>query len=182
MRFNQSQSRAIDHFRVPSLVLAGPGSGKTAVITYRVKNLIEKYHIPPCKILVLTFSKAAAREMEERFFSLQTTDVKKENRPVFGTFHGFFFSVLRSVENNGQKKVLSSANKRMLLQEACIRLHIDQENHAGMRAQRAEMLVEILFGQHVGRSPFIGGKEDRVAVSGKPLPHLCQRFDRLGRY
>ncbi|MBR2842785.1 MAG: UvrD-helicase domain-containing protein [Lachnospiraceae bacterium] len=126
MRFNQSQSRAIDHFRGPSLVLAGPGSGKTAVITYRVKNLIKKYHIPPCKILVLTFSKAAAREMEERFFSLQTTDVKKENRPVFGTFHGFFFSVLRSVENNGQKKVLSSAKKRILLQEECIRLHIDQ--------------------------------------------------------
>ncbi len=127
MRFNQSQSRAIDHFRGPSLVLAGPGSGKTAVITYRVKNLIEKYHIPPCKILVLTFSKAAAREMEERFFSLQTTGVKKENCPVFGTFHGFFFSVLRSVDNNGQKKVLSSAKKRMLLQEECIRLHIDQE-------------------------------------------------------
>ena len=66
--------------------------------------------------------------MEERFFSLQTTDVKKENRPVFGTFHGFFFSVLRSVENNGQKKVLPSAKKRMLLQEECIRLHIDQED------------------------------------------------------
>ena len=127
MRFNQSQSRAIDHFRGPSLVLAGPGSGKTAVITYRVKNLIEKYHIPPCKILVLTFSKAAAREMEERFFSLYTAGVKEDNRPIFGTFHGFFFSVLRSFENNGPKKVLSSAKKRILLQEEGMRLHINQE-------------------------------------------------------
>ncbi len=127
MRFNQSQSRAIDHFRGPSLVLAGPGSGKTAVITYRVKNLIEKYHIPPCKILVLTFSKAAAREMEERFFSLHSAGISKENCPLFGTFHGFFFSVLRSYESNGPNKVLSSAGKRRLLQEEGMRLHINQE-------------------------------------------------------
>ncbi len=128
MRFNQSQSRAIDHFRGPSLVLAGPGSGKTAVITYRVKNLIEKYHIPPCQILVLTFSKAAAMEMEERFFSLQSTGVSKENLPVFGTFHGFFFSVLRSFEKDGQKKILPSSQKRRLLQEEGMRLQIGQED------------------------------------------------------
>lgn len=130
MRFNQSQSRAIDHFRGPSLVLAGPGSGKTAVITYRVKNLIEKYHIPPRQILVLTFSKAAAQEMEARFLSLQTDNVMEKGSPVFGTFHGFFFSILRSYEKSGQKKILSSAQKRMLLREEGMRLGITQEEES----------------------------------------------------
>lgn len=126
MRFNQSQSRAIDHFQGPCLVLAGPGSGKTAVITYRVKNLITKYHIPPEKILVLTFSKAAAEEMEERFFALRQDGLQQDGRPTFGTFHGFFLSVLRSPGGLGQEKILSTSEKQTLLRELAASLSIDQ--------------------------------------------------------
>lgn len=70
------------------LVLAGPGSGKTAVITHRTKNLITKHHVKPSEILVITFTKAAANEMKERFNSL----MKDERVNVsFGTFHAVFF-------------------------------------------------------------------------------------------
>ena len=58
--FSKSQEMAIAHFRGPAIVLAGPGSGKTTVITHRVKNLIQKNHVDPTKILVVTFTKAAA--------------------------------------------------------------------------------------------------------------------------
>ena len=128
MRFNQSQSRAIDHFKGPALVLAGPGSGKTAVITYRAKKLIEKYHIPPDKILVLTFSRAAAKEMQERFFSLQAEKASGSDHPVFGTFHGFFFSLLRSYDGQKDKKILSPERKRMLLRDEAIRLCLDGDD------------------------------------------------------
>ena len=65
--FNKPQSEAITHGKGPALILAGPGSGKTLVITQRVKNLIEKQHIRPSNILVITFTKAAATQMKERF-------------------------------------------------------------------------------------------------------------------
>ncbi len=66
--------------------------------------------------------------MEERFFSLPMSDNLENNRPVFGTFHGFFFSVLRSFENNGQKRILSGERKRILLREEGMRLQIGQED------------------------------------------------------
>ena len=69
-RYNDSQVKAIGHFNGPCLTLAGPGSGKTAVITERTKNLITKYHVNPSNILVITFTKAAALEMKTRFLSL----------------------------------------------------------------------------------------------------------------
>ena len=58
MRFNEAQQEAVDFYQGPCLTLAGPGSGKTAVITHRTKNLIEKYGVSPSEILVVTFTRA----------------------------------------------------------------------------------------------------------------------------
>ena len=79
MNFNKAQLGAIEHKDGAMLVLAGPGSGKTAVITHRTKNLITKHHVKPSEILVITFTKAAANEMKERFNSL----MKDERVNVF---------------------------------------------------------------------------------------------------
>ena len=67
MGFNEAQTKAICHKNGPAMVLAGPGSGKTLVITRRVEYLIKKYGVRPEQILVITFTKAAAKEMRERF-------------------------------------------------------------------------------------------------------------------
>ena len=67
MNYNKSQQQAIRHKDGPMLVLAGPGSGKTAVITQRTKQLIEYENIDPSNILVITFTRAAAQEMKQRF-------------------------------------------------------------------------------------------------------------------
>lgn len=92
MNFNKAQLGAIEHKDGAMLVLAGPGSGKTAVITHRTKNLITKHHVKPSEILVITFTKAAANEMKERFNSL----MKDERVNVsFGTFHAVFFMILK---------------------------------------------------------------------------------------
>ena len=92
MNFNKAQLGAIEHKDGAMLVLAGPGSGKTAVITHRTKNLITKHHVKPSEILVITFTKAAADEMKERFNSL----MKDERVNVsFGTFHAVFFTILK---------------------------------------------------------------------------------------
>ena len=90
MNYNQSQQTAILHKGGPMLLLAGPGSGKTAVITQRTTQLINEYNVDPANILVITFTKAAANEMKQRF--LRQMGVAKT--PVtFGTFHAVFFII-----------------------------------------------------------------------------------------
>ncbi|MCD7738619.1 MAG: UvrD-helicase domain-containing protein [Lachnospiraceae bacterium] len=90
-QFTPAQERAIDHFTGPALVLAGPGSGKTLVITERVCRLIEKQKVDASRILVITFTKAAAVQMEERF-----SRKMPQERPWFGTFHSFFYFILKT--------------------------------------------------------------------------------------
>ena len=70
MNFNKEQQQAVSHKDGALLVLAGPGSGKTAVITHRTQKLIREYQVAPSSILVVTFTKAAARQMRERFLRL----------------------------------------------------------------------------------------------------------------
>ena len=67
MNADDNQIAAIKHGDGPALVTAGPGSGKTFVLTKRVQYLIQILGVPPKEILVLTFSKKAADEMKERF-------------------------------------------------------------------------------------------------------------------
>ena len=67
MDFNSAQLEAIRHKNGPMMVLAGPGSGKTTVLTERLKYLTEKAGVSPESILVITFTAAAADEMEKRY-------------------------------------------------------------------------------------------------------------------
>ena len=69
MEFNDAQRAALSHKEGPMMVLAGPGSGKTTVITHRIQRLLEQ-GVSPSGILVITFTKAAAAEMKERFLKL----------------------------------------------------------------------------------------------------------------
>ena len=67
MKRNPSQKRAIAHLSGPMMVLAGPGSGKTSVTVERIAYMTKECGISPASILVVTFSRAAAKEMKERF-------------------------------------------------------------------------------------------------------------------
>lgn len=97
------------------MVLAGPGAGKTFVITNRVKTLIDEYGVSPEKILVVTFSKAAAIEMKERFDAM----VDGRHLPVrFGTFHSVFFQILRAAYSYEAKDIATPALKYRFLEEA----------------------------------------------------------------
>lgn len=87
MAFSDTQTQAIAHKDGPALVLAGPGSGKTTVITNRIVTLLERYHIPGSRILVITFTRAAAQEMQSRFFTLY----QKRNARLWRTLHGRYF-------------------------------------------------------------------------------------------
>lgn len=109
---NEAQCRAITHGAGAMLVLAGPGSGKTFVVTQRIKYLIEHHHVKPEDILVITFTKAAATEMQERFAKLN----EGRNYPVhFGTFHSIFFQILRHTYRFTAQNIIREGDKYRLL-------------------------------------------------------------------
>lgn len=114
MECNKEQKEAIMHRDGPAMVLAGPGAGKTYVITNRVKALIDEYGVKPEQILVVTFSKAAAVEMKQRFEML----TGGRRLPVrFGTFHSVFFQILRLAYHYEVKDIATPALKYRFLEE-----------------------------------------------------------------
>ena len=88
MILSEAQSEAVLHMDGPALCIAGPGSGKTAVIVNRTENLI-KAGVEPKGILVVTFAKAAARSMEERFFSMTGISGVR-----FSTIHSVCYNII----------------------------------------------------------------------------------------
>ncbi len=109
------------------LVLAGPGSGKTSVITHRIKYLTEDANIDPSKILVITFTKAAAHEMELRFAGL----IGRSNTSVtFGTFHAVFFRILKFAYGYNSSNIISEELQRKAISEIIAAHHfeINDEN------------------------------------------------------
>ena len=153
MQENKQQQRAIAHNTGPALILAGPGSGKTFTTVERVRYLIEVHHADPSHILVITFTKAAARQMRDRFFA------RMDNQffPVtFGTFHAVFFHILKTSCHYNGSSILKEKEKREYLRAALLTLpkkfyaqndgKMDQEWEQGL-------LSEIGFIKNIGKLP-----------------------------
>lgn len=97
MIFDNEQKRAIKHLNGPLLLIAGPGAGKTATMVERLHNMIIESEINPDRILVITFSRAAATEMKSRFYKrVNNLDYDVH----FGTFHSIFLKMLKHYFGN----------------------------------------------------------------------------------
>ncbi|MBP3577096.1 MAG: UvrD-helicase domain-containing protein, partial [Lachnospiraceae bacterium] len=147
MRFNEAQQQAIAHGEGPMLVLAGPGSGKTAVITRRVLELT-KQGIAPGNILVITFTKAAATEMQERFERLQKDEnqVNIKGRVNFGTFHAVFFKILKYAYQWDASNIIREEVSNQLLSDLIRKLDMEIEDERefidGIRTEISKIKTE----------------------------------------
>lgn len=122
MKLNRGQDEAIKHGNGPCMVLAPPGSGKTLIVTERTRYLIEESGVRPDQILVITFTRFAAREMKERFERLTAG----KNYPVtFGTFHSIFYGILKCAYGIGANNLMSEKESSVLLQEVLDRTDIE---------------------------------------------------------
>ena len=125
VNFNEAQRKAIMHEKGAALVLAGPGSGKTRVITYRTKYLIEHYGVDPSVILVITFTKAAAMEMKQRFQAM--TD-RKYVTVSFGTFHAVFFGILRHAYGYSADNIIREEQRIRFFKEEISHMDLEIED------------------------------------------------------
>lgn len=125
---NPRQKEAVETINGPLLILAGPGSGKTRVLTHRIAYLIQK-GIQPENILAVTFTNKAAGEMKRRIVQLVQN---VQNIPFIGTFHAFCLRVLRKeIKNLGNYKtnfiIYDEADQLSLVKKAIKELEIDPE-------------------------------------------------------
>ena len=144
---SNSQLKAIKHGCGTMLVLAGPGSGKTFVMTQRILNLIQEKHIKPEHILVISFSKASTLELEQRFqrhiqeqiietshFQIQNNiqynlnEIINDNNQVnFYTFHACFFHILKDTYHYTSKDIITEKQKRELIRTVVANPKLEEE-------------------------------------------------------
>ncbi|MCR5723163.1 MAG: ATP-dependent helicase [Lachnospiraceae bacterium] len=108
---DKNQKLAIMSDSGPALILAGPGSGKTTVLTHHIKYLTDN-GVSPDKILVITFTRKAALEMKNRFELLSPTAV---HQAIFGTFHSIFFKIIKAFDKKEKKLVSEDERNNFLL-------------------------------------------------------------------
>ena len=181
MGFSNDQKRAIEHTDGPAMVLAGPGSGKTTVITHRILHLIRQ-GIRPEDILVITFTKAAALEMEGRFHKLWLEERKKQklgdayekemgHRPTFS--RGEDVRSLGSLDDAGGQVSFGTFHSVFFF-ILRIRFHFSFKNIISEREQ-SDLLREITESLHIDCSydkdflRLLIGEISRFKGSGKLL-------------
>lgn len=122
-KLNENQKDAVLHINGPCMVLAGPGSGKTRVITYRILNLVLNNNINPKNILAISFTKASSMEMKNRALSLSND--RRLNSVNYGTFHSVFFRILRFFEKYELDCILDEKNKKFAIKGILKNLNVE---------------------------------------------------------
>ena len=113
MTFNEEQIQAIEWFRGPLLVLGTPGSGKTTVILQRVNRLVTVHGVIPRQILVITFTKAAARSMQQRYEAMD----QASGGVRVSTFHAFFYWIIRTAYKLPAEAVLGEDERTAMIRK-----------------------------------------------------------------
>ncbi len=141
-----AQMLAIEHASGPIQVLAGPGSGKTYLTIRRIRHLICHHGISPDKILVITFTKAAAMEMKERFYRLTEDAFQGVS---FGTFHAIYFHILKKSGYGGNRLRIAAAQERQNCLDHVLHMH---DIHDGDKELTGILLKEISRWKNSGLS------------------------------
>jgi len=125
---NESQRKAVEYIDGPSLVIAGAGSGKTRVLTYKIAYLLQQ-GVKPWSIMALTFTNKAAREMKERIGKLVGQDLAQHL--YMGTFHSIFSRILRAeaqhIGFNNNFTIYDETDSRSLIKTIVKEMGLDEK-------------------------------------------------------
>ncbi len=127
---NQAQRNAVEQTEGPVMIIAGAGSGKTRVITYRIAHLINK-GVEPSQILALTFTNKAAKEMQERIGHI--VNPNKARRIWMGTFHSIFSRILRmeceKIKYPPSFTIYDTEDSKNLIKSICKEFQLNEDNY-----------------------------------------------------
>lgn len=130
-QLNDSQREAVKYCDGPQLVIAGAGSGKTRVLTYKIAWLLEHYGMKPWNILALTFTNKAAREMKQRIGQL--VGEERARHLQMGTFHSVFSRILRveaqSIGYNSDYTIYDETDSRSLIKNIVKTMGLDDKSY-----------------------------------------------------
>jgi DNA helicase-2/ATP-dependent DNA helicase PcrA len=128
---NPAQKEAVETINGPVLILAGPGSGKTRVITHRIAYLVKNCGVSPRHIMAVTFTNKAAKEMQERLGQLASTAVRDI---TMGTFHAICARILRvdgkAIGIESGFVIYDQDDQTSLVKRAMAELNLDPKQHA----------------------------------------------------
>jgi DNA helicase-2/ATP-dependent DNA helicase PcrA len=147
---NPPQAEAAAHVRGPLLIFAGAGSGKTRTLTMRIANIVANHRVPPYRVLAVTFTNKAAREMQERLVKLLGEEVARDL--WVGTFHATCARLLRRYgEAVGLSKsftIYDTADQKQIVSRVLDELRLDDRRYKPM-----QVLHQILAQKQEGRGP-----------------------------
>lgn len=126
VKLNKNQAKAVAHIDGPCMVLAGPGSGKTRIISQRIVSMVLDHGIPPTRILAISFTKASSLEMKKRTLTYGKDD--RLNKVSFGTFHSSFFRILRRYAGVSLEDLLLDLDRFKLVRSILKYLKISNYN------------------------------------------------------
>jgi DNA helicase II / ATP-dependent DNA helicase PcrA len=152
---NPEQRRAVETVDGPLLVLAGPGSGKTRVITHRIAHLVRNLGVSPYNVLAVTFTNRAAREMKERLGAL----IPGQLEPLtIGTFHAVCARILRregpAVGIDSHFVIFDDTDQQSLVKKVLRDLDLDEKRYAPrallshISKAKSEMIGPLQYGEH----------------------------------
>jgi DNA helicase-2/ATP-dependent DNA helicase PcrA len=149
-QLNDNQTEAVTYCDGPALVVAGAGSGKTRVLTYKIAHLLQQ-GLPPYHILALTFTNKAAREMKNRIASL--TDESLVQQLWMGTFHSIFYRILRyeaaAIGYAPAFTIYDSADSKNLIRSIIKEMQLDDKTYpCGLIQSRISNAKNALITHH----------------------------------
>lgn len=148
-KLDKYQLEAVNSSNNSTMIVAPPGSGKTTVILNRVNYLMDN-EINSKNIIILTFTKAAADNMKDRFIK----DFNKDNAPFFGTFHGLFYKIL--IRYHGKVEIISSYEAYAVIKRALTKFSEDSTDEKAKEVLNCISLKKSSYNNETKFTPSMG--------------------------
>jgi uncharacterized protein (TIGR00375 family) len=172
-QLNDRQRRAVEHPDGRLLIVAGPGTGKTRTLTMRIAHLMIRKDVSSDKILAVTFTRKAAREMQQR---LCTTLGDARKPPLVATFHSLCFKILNDLKAEGTEFIIDEDERKILIREA---IKLAQDHGIPVSQKPKKLLDRIIAAKQQILSPDELTQPDNVTLDDRMLAEVYHSYQNL---
>jgi len=173
IQLNDRQRRAVEHPAGRLLIVAGPGTGKTRTLTMRIAHLMIRKNVSADNILAVTFTRKAAREMQQR---LRTALGDSCKQPLVATFHSLCFKILNELKTEGMEFIIDEDERKTLIRDAI--KHTEKHGITVLEKPR-KLLERIIAAKQQILGPEDVTQPDNVTVEDRMLAEVYHSYQHL---